>query len=87
MNSMEYDLNGGKSQWKTTSMQDNLNGRRLQWKMTSMEDDCNGRQPQMAYLANFVLSLAQLSPSLSVTFVPKRYFPGWGWVCEIEIKA
>ena len=64
MTSMEYDLNGRQSQLKTTSMQDNLNGRQLQWKMASMEDDCNGRQPQMAYLANFVLSLAQLSPSL-----------------------
>ena len=65
-NQMEEDLNGKYPQWKTISMQDNLNGRRLQWKMTSsMEDDCNGRQPQMAYLDNFVLSLAQLSPSLS----------------------
>ena len=30
MTSMEYDLNGRQSQWKTTSMQDNINGRQLQ---------------------------------------------------------
>ena len=64
---MEYDLNGRQSQWKTTSMQDNLNGRRLQWKMTSMEDDCNGRQTEITLLANFVLSLAQLVKSITIT--------------------
>ena len=57
-----------------TPMEDELIERQPQWKMTSMEDDLNGRQPQgkpymnkmtLAYLAaNFVLSLAQLSPSL-----------------------
>ena len=50
-------------------MEDDLNGRGHQWKMTSIEDDCNGIQPQMAYLANFVLTLAQLSPSLFFHFL------------------
>ena len=50
-------------------MEDNLYGRQPQWNTTSIKDDCNkihfnGRQPQLAQLANFVLSLAQLSPSL-----------------------
>ena len=29
-----------------TSMEDNLNGRQTIWRTTSMEDDINGRQPQ-----------------------------------------
>ena len=74
---MEYDHNGIWPQWKTNSMEDNLNGRqeddlngvRLQWKMTSMEDDYNGRQPQIPKQVNFVLSLAQLSPSLFDTLM------------------
>ena len=48
---MEDDLNGRKSQLKTTSMKDDLieddfNLRWPQLKMTSMEDDLNGRRPK-----------------------------------------
>ena len=60
MTSMGDDLNGRKSQWKTTSMEDelhrirpqgktsidNLNRRQPQWKTNSMEYDLNGRQIQ-----------------------------------------
>ena len=69
---MEYDPNGIRPQWNMTSMEYDLNGRQSQWKTTSMQDDCNGRQPQMAYLANFVPSLAQLSPSLFPLFLKSQ---------------
>ena len=44
--SMEDDLNGRWSKWKTTLMEENLIGRRPQWQTTSMEDDLNGRWSQ-----------------------------------------
>ena len=53
--SMEYDFDGKRLQWKTTSMENNFNGRQLNRrqphvKATSieedqMEDDLNGRLP------------------------------------------
>ena len=43
---MEDDLNGRRSQWKTTSREDNLNERQLQLNTTSIKDDLNQRQPQ-----------------------------------------
>jgi len=44
--SMEDNINGRGSQWKTISMEDNINRRQHQWKKTSMEDNLIVRRPQ-----------------------------------------
>ena len=66
---MEDNLKGIQPQWKTTSIEDDLKGRTTVLKNSLMDVDLNGsltgsRLHKLPYLANFVLSLAQLSPSL-----------------------
>ena len=59
---MEDVHNGRRPQWKTTSMKVDLNGRQHQGSLTG------SRWHQLTLLANLLLSLAQLSPSLFIRF-------------------
>ena len=59
-------------------MEDDLNGRQPQWKTASMEDN----------LANFVMSLAQLSPSLFCLFVNFLFWSNSSWeIFLVEVSS
>ena len=76
-----------------TSMEDNLNGRQTIWRTTSMEDDINGRQPQwkMTALAcltsQFCSELGPAQPQLVCLFNQNNTLQFYYNCCNIIIIA